>query len=97
MASCKHCESSIDSNVEFCKYCGIGVENNKTIVVVNESYIFFYFLGGFLIPILGIVGYLYLRKTKHRQAKALGVGVLLYFMFFMAFPIAYLLTSNWFI
>ncbi len=81
MLTCHNCGSEIDNN-NFCKYCGVGVGDKETLIITSEPYGIVYLLLGLIIPILGVAGYFYLRKTKQKQAKALGVGALLYFMFF---------------
>ncbi len=82
MQNCTHCGSELVDSETFCKYCGLGLGETKTVVIKNEPYSVFYFLGGLIVPLFGVIGYFYLRKTKQKQAKALGVGALLYFMFF---------------
>ncbi len=94
MQTCVYCGSEIDDKADFCKYCGIGKGEVVTQIVKSEPYSVLYFLGGLIIPLLGIVGYFYLRKTKQKQAKALGLGALLYFMFFGYGSIVFLVVSD---
>ncbi len=94
MENCDYCGGNFDATVGFCTYCGTGVGKTKTQIVKNEPHSFLFFLGGLIIPVLGIIGYFYLRKTKQKQAKALGIGALLYFMFFGYGSVLFLVLNN---
>lgn len=75
---CSNCKAEVDSNIEFCPYCG-----RKIDIKVNETkYKIMLLLLLFFFPI-GIIYYCFNRKEDYRMKKAFRIIVIIYFLPFM--------------
>ncbi len=91
---CVKCGCNIDNNEKYCKYCGSGVGEQKTIIITDEPKFLLFLLVGLVLPAIGVFAYFLLRKTSPKQAKAFGVGALTSLMFFACFAILHGFVTN---
>jgi drug/metabolite transporter (DMT)-like permease len=76
---CQKCGSKIESGSSFCTECGNQINNIEH--KVNSESSFGWGVLGFFVPIAGLILYLTWNKNRPEDAKAAGIGALIYLGF----------------
>lgn len=78
MNYCPYCGAKLKPQAFVCLKCGcyVGSKDSNEVIINGNAYIFFGILG-FMIPIVGLLIYLLLGKSKPKTAKYAGYGALI--------------------
>lgn len=76
MAYCVNCGSEISNN-EICPICGVNEDVRSNQSQPYDQGGALYFLIGFIIPIVGVILFIFWNNTKPKSAKLAGIGALL--------------------
>lgn len=91
---CSRCGAELPEGSGFCSECGNSVSTANQEVKQSSGSSFAWGILGFFVPLAGLVLYLVWRNDKPKDAKAAGIGALIYlglyivlliFVFLMAF------------
>ena len=84
---CEKCGSKNETNTEFCSSCGskLNIELTNTEVNSKEKSTIGWGILGFVIPIVGLILFLSLKKSKPKVSKSAGIGALISTILFLVF------------
>lgn len=76
MKYCPNCGKPVDPKAVICPHCGVPLPK-RSIINTNDTGSIWWGMLGFLIPIVGLILFIYWKNTEPDNARVAGIGALL--------------------
>ena len=91
MKTCPRCGHKLESGTEECPYCERWFQRIVSYQIFRQGNIGFAFLG-FLLPFIGLILYLFIRRSAPESAALIGFGAILSSAFAIVLGLLFLIV-----